>query len=139
MKAKFSKRIVLPVVVGLIVPLAGVVGCEKDEPPPPLPSAAPKTEPTEELTLEPEDAGVDDADADADKKPTGPYKPGPSLKACCAALSQNANSAPEPQATYMRQAAATCNAMVASGQGKGTILGAVRGVLKGAGMPSACR
>ena len=138
MKAKF-KRILLPVTMGLLVPLVAVVGCEKDEPPPPLPSAAPKTEPAPDLVLEPEDAGADeDADADAAKKPTGPYKPAASLSACCAALNQNAASAPEPNATYMRQAGATCSAMVASGQGKNTILGAIRGALRGAGLPSAC-
>lgn len=140
MKANSNKRMAIPVLLGLAIPAASLMvpGCKKDEPPPPLPSAAP--EPTEQATLalEPEDAGVD-ADADAAKKPTGPYKPASSLKACCAALQQNSKSAPPPQNAYMSQAAAVCYSMVASGQGSGTALGAIRGALKGAGMPSSCQ
>ncbi len=134
-----NKRAAIPVLLGLLAPSIAlwVPGCKKDEPPPPPPTAT--AEPTQEteLALEPEDAGVD-ADADA-KKVVGKGTPAPSLKACCNALAQNAASAPPPNNVYMTQAAAVCHSMVAQGQGSGTILGAVRGALKGAGMPSACR
>jgi hypothetical protein len=89
--------------------------------------------------LEVEDAGEDVEDADADAKKLGPYKPAASLKACCAALSQNAASAPPPTNMYMLQAAAACNAAVAQGKDKASVVGIVSGALKGAGMPAACR
>lgn len=140
MKSNSNKRMVVSVLLGLFLPVAGLVapGCKKDEPPPPLPT--PTAEPTQETTLalEPEDAGVD-ADADAGKKVVGTGRPASGLTACCNALAQNAKSAPPPNNVYMTQAAATCHALVAQGQASGTILGAVRGALQGAGMPSSCR
>ncbi|MBK7581481.1 MAG: acyltransferase [Myxococcales bacterium] len=113
-------------------------GCKKEEPPPPLPSAAPASTPSAPLVLEVEDAGDDGdaADADADAK-KGTYVPSASLKACCNALAQNAASAPPPTNMYMMQAAAACNAAVA--QGKTSVAGIVSGALKGASMPAACR
>ena len=132
-----------PLAIGLILPLGGLVysGCKKDEPPPPLPSAAPAATPSAPLELAVEDASpdVEDAsDADADAKP-GPYKPAASLKACCAALQQNAASAPPPTNRYMMQAAAVCNAAAAQGKDKASAAGMIAGALKGAGMPAACR
>lgn len=140
MKAKSNKRVMIPVMLGLLIPAGALIvpGCKKDEPPPPLPSAAPEPTEVKTLTLEEEDAGVD-ADADAGKKVVGKGVPASSLKNCCAALAQNAKSAPPPNNVYMSQAAAVCYSMVAQGQGSGTILGAIRGALKGANMPSSCR
>ena len=136
-----NRRLLMPILVGLLFPVAtGLLasGCEKDEPPPPLPQ--PKEEPAasaEPLALMPEeDAGEEDAGDE--KKPTGPYKPAMSLKNCCGALQQNSASAPEPTATYMKQAAAACYAAVGAGQGQAAVLAAVRGALRGAGMPAAC-
>lgn len=131
-----------PLCLGLTLPLSAVLygGCKKDEPPPPLPSAAPATTPSAPLVLEVEDAGDDGdaADGDADG-PKGPFKPAASMKACCNALSQNAASAPPPTNMYLLSAAAACNAAVVQGKDKSTISGIVAGALKGAGMPAACR
>jgi hypothetical protein len=108
-----------PVAVGLLLPLTSVVylGCKKDEPPPPLPSAAPATTPSAPLVLEVEDAAppVEDADADADAKKVGTGTPA-SMKRCCAAVAQNAESAPEPTKSYMKTLAAACMAAAAGGK-----------------------
>jgi hypothetical protein len=121
-----------PVAVGLLAALAGVgyLGCNKDEPPPPLPatttSAAPVQAPVELL---PEDAGVVDAAADADAARTGGGSPG-GLMPCCNALAQNAESAPEPNKTHMKNLAAACKIAAAAGQA-----GGVNQALRSAGMP----
>jgi hypothetical protein len=136
-----TRTLLAPIALGLMLPLGVSVysGCKKDEPPPPLPSAAPAATPSAPLVLEVEDAGDDgDGDADADAK-VGKYVPAASLKACCAALAQNAASAPPPTNMYMMQAAAACNAAVAQGKDKASVTGIVSGALKGAGMPGACR
>jgi hypothetical protein len=137
-----AQALLTPIMLGLMVPaaLALYAGCKKDEPPPPLPVAAPEATASAPLVIEVEDAGDDgDAgDADADAK-VGKYVPAASLKACCAALAQNAASAPPPTSIYMLQAAAACNAAVAQGKDKASITGIVSGALKGAGMPAACR
>jgi hypothetical protein len=136
-----TRTLLAPIALGLLLPVVAVsyAGCKKEEPPPPLPSAAPVTTPSAPLELAIEDAGDDgDADAEAGPKKTGPYKPAASLKACCNALAQNAVSAPPPTNAYMLQAAAACNAAVAQGKSAGSILAVVRGALKGAGMPAAC-
>lgn len=134
-------RVLAPIGFGLMIPLfAGTqVGCKKDEPPPPLPSAAPVAAPTPQAPLElaPEDAGVAEVDAGAPKKTGGGG--GQSLQKCCQALLQNAESAPEPNKTYMKQAGAMCQAMAGSGQGQASILAAISGALRGAGMPAACK
>ncbi len=140
-RPSFLKSLIAPLGLGLLIPAGGLLapGCKKDEPPPPLPSSEPVAAPSAPLELTIEDAGPE-ADADADvKKKRGPYKPAPSLKACCSALAQNAASAPPPTNAYMLQAAAACNAAVAQGKSSGSVLAVVRGALKGAGMPSACR
>lgn len=137
-----ARTLLTPIMLGLMVPatFALYAGCKKEEPPPPLPSAAPVATPSAPVALEVEDAG-DDGDADdgdADAK-VGKYVPAASLKACCAALAQNAASAPPPTSIYMMQAAAACNAAVAQGKDKASVTGIVSGALKGAGMPAACR
>ncbi len=131
----------LAIVIGSSLCLAWVGGCnkcQKDEPPPPLPQPAQPDVQSEPMVLV-VDSGPDavaDADAEAGKVI---YKPGPSMKACCAALSQNAENAPEPTKTYMKTAAAACYGAVAQGKDKGSIIAIVRGALGGAGMPGACR
>lgn len=143
-QAQSKWSLLTPILLGLAFPAlaAGYMGCKKNKPPPPLPSAAPAATPSAPLVLTPEDAGVDapeDADADA-KKVVGHYKPRSSLANCCAALSQNAQSAPNPLTkTYMLQAAGICSAMAAQGKSKNAAVGAIEGALKGAGLPSACR
>jgi len=115
-----------------------VVGCKKDEPPPPLPSAAPSAEPAPVLAIEPIAEPVVDAAAPV-KQGTGTARPAASLSACCAALMQNAASAPEPTATYMKQAAATCSSLAEQGKDKASIIGILQAALRGAGLPAACR
>jgi hypothetical protein len=134
---------IAPLCLGLTLPLSMVLyaGCKKDEPPPPLPSAAPATTPSAPVELAVEDAGPDvedAADADADAK-KGVGVPTSSMKACCNALAQNAASAPPPSNMYMQAAAAACQTAVAQSKDKSTISGIVSGMLKGAQMPAACR
>jgi hypothetical protein len=62
-----------------------------------------------------------------------------SLQSCCNALAQNAANAPEPNATYMKQAAATCGVLAAQGKDSGTAVAILAGILKGAGMPASCK
>jgi hypothetical protein len=61
------------------------------------------------------------------------------MKACCAALAQNAKSAPPPNNQYMEAAALACNAAVGAGQSQAAISAAVRAALQGAGMPPGCK
>ena len=122
----------------LIVTAQAVSGCKKEEPPPPLPTAAPvATAPPAPLQLKPEDAGMPKPAESA--KPTGTgHGTAGGLSACCAALQQNAASAPAPTNGYMLQAAAACKAAVAAGNTAG-IAAMIRGLLQGAGMPSSCK
>jgi hypothetical protein len=116
-----------------------LVGCKKDEAPPPLPTAAaPVAEPSPVLAIEPVPDVVPDAGGPA-KKVTGGVAAASNLKACCSALAQNAASAPEPNATYMKQAAATCDVLAAQGKDKGSLMAVVTGMLRGAGLPAACK
>lgn len=113
------------------------VGCNKDEPPPPLPAAKPAAAPAvAPLVIKDEDAGKPKEEP---KGKGGPGKPAASLAACCAALRQNAESAPPPTGDYMKQAAAMCDAMAASGANKATLVAAITGALRGASMPAGCR
>ena len=104
--------------------------------PPPPPSA---TAPPVQLKVE-EDAGMvaDAADAsDAAPKATGGGDP-TGIRRCCSALRQNANSAPLDQKGSYLSAAAMCDGLVNSPQGR-QALSAVRGILKGANMPGDCK
>src|ERR1043166_4445427 len=125
-RESMTRSLLTPIAVGLMLPLgiAAYSGCKKDEPPPPLPSAAPANTPSAPLVLEVEDAGEDVTDADADAKKVGTGT-GRSMKACCAALAQNAASAPPPTNMYMMQAAAACNAAVAGGKDNASVMSAV--------------
>lgn len=131
----------------LAFPLVVVVsnGCKdkEEDVPPPVASVAPAPAPTPTpvATIMPEeDAGVDaapDAEADAGKKVTGTGD-STGIKKCCAALAQNANSAPPEQKGGYLAAAAACNGLVSSPQGR-QALASLRGLLLGAQMPAACK
>lgn len=129
-----------PVLAGLaltsVLALLPLTSCKKDEPPPPLPSAAPQvTPPPQQVELQPIAEAVPDAAvAVTARKATG-AKPA-SIAACCAALEQNAASAPEPNATYMKQAAAFCKAQ---GGANPAIIGILQGILKTANLPTSCK
>lgn len=120
----------------LALVLGSAVGCKKDEPPPPLPE--PKAVETAEAPLElaPEDAG-------APVKPKAVVKTGTrkasGLAQCCAALRQNAASAPEPTKGYMLYAAGACDLAAAQGKDKASAVGVITSALKGAGLPSDCK
>lgn len=123
---------------------SALMGCDKDEPPPPMPSVAPAAspEPPQELVLEPEAAPSAEPEAATGK--TGKAKGGSaagsgSLAKCCGALEQNAANAPEPNAAYMRSAALVCRSALAAGQAQGTALAGIQAALKTAGMPTACQ
>lgn len=60
------------------------------------------------------------------------------LAACCAALRQNARSAPPDQAPYYVMAANMCDGLRASPQGRAQI-SQIRAGLRGANLPGACR
>jgi hypothetical protein len=138
--SKVASSVFGPVLLGLLVSsmATGYIGCKKDEPPPPLPSAAPAAVPTPTAPVElvPEELPVASASASV-KKPTG-GAPAQSFAKCCAALTQNAASAPEPTKTSLTQAAGMCNSLVAAGKSGPGVVSAIQGLLRGVGMPSAC-
>jgi hypothetical protein len=139
--SKVASSVFGPVVLGVVVSLltTGFAGCKKDEAPPPLPSAAPAAVPTPTAPLElaPEEP-VASASASATVKASGGGAPAQSFAKCCAALSQNAASAPEPTKTSLTTAAGMCTSMVKAGQSGQGIVNAVQSLLRGVGMPSAC-
>lgn len=144
--ARRSKMLLPVALLGVAVPLVGALagGCKKDEPPPPMPvtseTAVPPPAPVS-LTPDPPDA-PDDGDADAKKTGGGQPFDVSRIRACCAALKQNAASSPPPNNMYMLAAGQYCDALSASinkpGQTDAT-LGMIRGALKGAPAPAACR
>jgi hypothetical protein len=125
--------------VGVLSSVLGwaLVGCRKDEPPPPLP--APKAVETAEapLELKPEDAGVPPAAPVEKPKSSGVKASG--LKQCCTALRQNAANAPEPTKGYMLYAAGVCDLAAAQGKDKASAVGMLQSALKGAGLPADCK
>jgi hypothetical protein len=88
------------------------------------------------LEILPEEQPAASASASV-KKPTGGV-PAQSFAKCCAALTQNAASAPEPTKTTLTQAAGMCNSLVAAGKSGPGVVSAIQGALRGIGMPSAC-
>lgn len=142
MKQTTKAQVLAPLLLSALVPLvaSGVVACKKDEPPPPLPSATPATTaaPTAPIELVPEELPAPSASASASAPRPGGGSAS-SLKKCCSALTQNAQSAPEPNKTYMLQAAAVCNAAAGAGQASGAALAPINAALRGAGMPTACK
>lgn len=138
---------IFPVLCALAFPFGVALfanGCGSKETEAPATTAAPAPTPTPTptptVTMTPEeDAGADaaaDADADAPKV-TGSGDP-TGVRACCAALAQNANSAPLDQKPMLLQAAAICTGLVNNPQGRAG-LASVRGMLRGANLPSQCR
>lgn len=115
-----ASRSLTTIILGFAAPLVMAGGCnkcQKDEAPPPLPTATATETPDAALVLEVEDAAPDapeDADADAKKVGGGSSA---SMKKCCQAVSQNAENAPEPTKTYMKQMAAACFAAAGAGRG----------------------
>lgn len=63
---------------------------------------------------------------------------GDDISACCAAIAQNAKSAPPQQVPLYMMAAGTCNNLRSNPQGRAA-LGQVRAALAGANVPAACR
>ncbi|WP_437580561.1 acyltransferase [Sorangium sp. So ce887] len=121
-------------------------GCKKEEEePPPVPAPtvvtpAPTPTPTTQIVPE-EDAGadaadVDAADADAGKKVVTGDSSG--IRKCCAALRQNAKSAPPEQQGGYLAAASACDGLANSPQGR-QALSTLRGLLLGAQMPASCQ
>ncbi|HEU4407818.1 MAG TPA: acyltransferase [Polyangiaceae bacterium] len=115
-------------------------GCEREgEQPVAMPSntAPPPPPPATIIPVEvpPADSGAAGAGGAPKASPGG----GSSLRACCAALRANAASMPPPNNGYALAAAAYCDSAVASGQDRNAIVQGVRGALKGANMPAACK
>ncbi len=114
-----------------------LTSCKKEEPPPPLPSAAPQPSiPPATVELQPIAEAALDASAPPTPKAAGGGVKRASIAACCAALEQNAASAPEPNATYMKQAAAFCKAQ---GSANPAAVNIIAGMLRGAGLPASCK
>lgn len=114
-----------------------LVSCKKEEPPPPLPSAAPQaTAAPQTVELQPIAEAALDASAPTPTKASGGGAKSASIAACCAALEQNAANAPEPNATYMKQAAAFCKAQ---GSANPAAVNIIAGMLRGAGLPASCK
>ena len=139
--SKVASSVLGPALLGVLVSVMSTsyIGCKKDEPPPPLPSAAPAAipTPTAPLDLAPEEPVASAAPIDSAKK-VGTGAPAQSFAKCCAALTQNAASAPEPTKTTLTQAAGVCTSLVAAGKTGPGIVSAIQGLLRGVGMPSAC-
>jgi hypothetical protein len=144
-----AKRIV-PVLCALVFPFAVALvanGCGNKEDDAPATTAAPAPTPTPTPTPTPASssgvivtAGVADADA-GDAATDGPKGTGgdaTGIRACCAALNQNAASAPLDQKPMYLQAAAVCQGLVNNPQGRAALV-QLRGILRGANMPSSCK
>ena len=139
--SKVASSVFGPALLGVCVSFAATMhlGCKKDEPPPPLPSATtPVAAPTPtapvEILPDPEPSAAPSASV----KKTGTGAPAQSFAKCCSALLQNAASAPEPNKTYLTTAANACSGMVAAGKSGPGLVSALQGLLRGVGMPSAC-
>lgn len=142
----------LTIVTAAFLPLAllvfgqGCSSCKKDTDddlkptssatPPPAPTpVAPATVTPEE----PIDAGSDAGDGGVDAgKPKGPGGGSGSIAACCAALQQNANSAPMDQKPYYLAAAQACQGMRNTPSAQ-QAFAQLRMFLAGAKMPGACK
>jgi hypothetical protein len=61
------------------------------------------------------------------------------LKACCQALQQNSVSMPPPNNVYAAAAANYCFGVVATAASKDAAVASIRGMLRGAPLPSVCR
>lgn len=140
--ATVAAAALLPVI--LVVFGNGCSSCKKDDedkaattasaapPPAPTPSA-----PATVVPEEPIDAGTDAGDAGDAGKPQGGGAAS-SIAKCCAALQQNANSAPLDQKAYYLAAANACNGMRNTPSAQ-QAFGQLRMFLAGAKMPAACK
>jgi hypothetical protein len=128
----FARTGAFSCVVGL-----GILGCKKDEPPPPLPAPQVAEAAPAPLELKPEDAGLPPVEKATPPKSTARKSGG--LQACCAALKQNAANAPEPTKGYMVYAAQACDLAAAAGKDKASAMGAITAALKSAGLPADCK
>ena len=126
----------------LMLSLTNCSSCKKDDEPPPVSSAAPTPTPTPvtTATIAPEeDAGAPvDAGVDAGHHPNPGGGAAGSIAKCCAALQQNANSAPMEQKMYYMAAAQYCNGMRNTPAGQ-QAFAQIRAFLAGAKMPDACK
>jgi hypothetical protein len=146
MKRKRSVTVVLAALVPVMILSLGN-GCtcnKKDDDDKPAPSATvapPAPTPTAPVAVVPEeDAGAPvDAGIDAAKPRVGPGGGGApgSIAKCCAALQQNANSAPMEQKGYYMAAASACNGLRNTPSAQ-QAFGQLRAFLAGAKMPGAC-
>lgn len=122
----------------------GCNGCHKDDDDKPAPSATappPAPTPSAPATVMPEEDAGAPADAGVDAgHPVGPGGPPGSgtLAKCCAALQQNANSAPIEQKAYYMAAAQYCQGARNTPAGQ-QAFAQIRMFLAGAKMPGACR
>ena len=128
----FARAGAFPCVLGL-----GILGCKKDEPPPPLPAPQVAEAAPAPLELKPEDAGLPPVEKTAPPKSSARKSGG--LQACCAALKQNAASAPEQNKASMLYAAQACDLAAAQGKDKASAMGAILVALKSVGLPSDCK
>ncbi|APR78338.1 Hypothetical protein A7982_03685 [Minicystis rosea] len=87
---------------------------------------------------EPVDAGTDAGDAGLDAGKPGGGSAAGSIAKCCAALQQNANSAPLDQKPYYMAAANACNGMRNTPSAQ-QAFAQLRMFLAGAKMPGACK
>jgi hypothetical protein len=72
-------------------------------------------------------------------KPKPKMNPGESVHACCEALVQDSNIAPEPTKTVMLGAATACRWMEASGSPFTSVTASLTASLGGVGLPNQCR
>jgi hypothetical protein len=84
------------------------------------------------------DAGTDAGDAGDGGKRVGPGGGAAAIAKCCAALQQNANSAPLDQKPYYLAAAGACNGMRSNPSAQ-QAFSQLRTILVGAKMPAACK
>ena len=114
---------------------SGCNSCKKDDDdvkPATTASAAPAPTPIAPATVVPEEDAA---------KPLGPGGPGGgsgTLAKCCAALQQNANSAPLDQKAYYMAASQYCNGVRNTPAGQ-QAFAQIHMFLAGAKMPGACR
>jgi hypothetical protein len=134
------------IVLAALLPVAILGGCkgckgdDDDAKPAASVSAPPAASPAPVTTVVPEEP-----DAGTDAPPDAPHPVGPggawgggTLAKCCAALQQNANSAPLDQKAYYLAAANACNGMRNAPAGQQAFSN-IRAFLAGAKMPAACK
>lgn len=127
----------------VLVLSAAQSGCgKKDDETPPVATVAPAPTPTPVVTAAPmipeEDAGPDVVDAAPDVKVVTGGGSFATISKCCAALSQNAASAPPEQKGSYLAAAAACQGLKNTPVAQ-QAFSQIRSFLIGAKMPGACQ